>query len=330
MNTAPLSDQLSLLRQPETYFPVRFGIDTAGSDTAVVLGQNAQGIAASSVAIGSGAYVLTSTGGVAIGNLAGMEQSIYGISLGYIAYIQGSDNGVAIGSNSTVYNSPRSVSIGYQADVQESISSISIGNNARMIGTNRAIVLNATDAALTAQTSDSLYIAPIRQVNGDPNTRLYYNPVSKEITYGTDTYEAAYGMARKLSSSSVYTITLTSATPFVVDPTDVVFTGSAGVTYGAGQFTVSRSALYTVQFRMTTLGDYTLLTPYPTAQFAAYVNGAITPIVQTVVAHYGGYMCETFGTLPLNAGDVIDIRCDGSSLPDNLLNIGDWIFTIRA
>ncbi len=134
----------------------------------------------------------------------------------------------------------------------------------------------------------------------DSNINGYFVTYSNGTTGPITGTEAAYGMARKLSSSAVYTITL-SGTPFIVDPTDTVFTGSTGVTYVAGQFTVTRPALYTVQFRMTTLVDYTLLTPYPTAQFAAYVNGAITPIIQTVVAHYGGYMCETFGTLPLNA-----------------------------
>ena len=115
------------------------------------------------------------------------------------------NSNVTIGSMAGEGSSPstgqsNSVAIGVRAGYQtQQNNNIAIGtntgyllqgSNAIAIGTNagvtnqiaNSIILNATGLSLDASVNSGLYVAPIR--NATTLSSLYYNPTTKEITYG--------------------------------------------------------------------------------------------------------------------------------------------------
>ena len=122
------------------------------------------------VAIGTGAgYLNQFASAVAIGENAGQAtQGNNAIAIGIAAAYQNQkDNSIAIGRQAGQYNqSEKAVAIGYQAgQYDQAASSIIISANGE---------LNST--------TTGFFVDPVRNVSS--NNVLYYNPTTKEITFG--------------------------------------------------------------------------------------------------------------------------------------------------
>lgn len=146
--------------------------------------------------------------GIALGYNAGNNsQGPYAVSIGYNtgSTSQGA-NTIAIGNSCCAGNQgDNAIALGYYAASQnQGTSAIAIGStagqtsqgvNAIAIGAgagaaNQAagsIVINATGSALNNTTVGSCVIAPIRNVNGTSGSYLFYNSVTAELTWGTET-----------------------------------------------------------------------------------------------------------------------------------------------
>lgn len=61
---------------------------------------------------------------------------------------------------------------------------VSIGNVSEKSQHDQTIVVNATQDVLNTLTKNAFYVNPIRNVNGSSNITLFYNPETKEVTYG--------------------------------------------------------------------------------------------------------------------------------------------------
>ena len=183
---------------------------TNQSDFAVALGYQAglSGQGTTAIAIGrDAAKERQSPFSIAIGSAAGeLFQGPDSIAIGYTAGKQDqSSASIAIGSIAGEYSQgAQSIAIGYTAgQFSQSLTSIAIGSgagqtsqgeNAIAIGKyagydsqrGNSILLNATGADFvnTAyRTTSGFYVAPVRLATTTLST-LYYDPSSKEITYG--------------------------------------------------------------------------------------------------------------------------------------------------
>jgi hypothetical protein len=117
---------------------------------------------------------------------------------------QGS-NAIAIGANAGISNQGTSaIAIGYNAGYKDqSNNAIAIGYNAGRTSQHaNSIIINATGNDLSSNTTNSLYIAPIRNTN-DITQSLYYNPTTKEITYG-DISDANLNNYWTLTGNNIY------------------------------------------------------------------------------------------------------------------------------
>lgn len=141
---------------------------------------------------------------IALGYEAGnVQQGAYGIAMGYqAAEAYQLDHAVAVGVQAGQLNQRTgSVALGLQAgQYNQQMYAVAIGTGAARTGqgtyavaigyhagqTNqpsKSIVLNATGAALgTVTQTDAMYLAPVRGATG--SNVLYYDPTSKEVTYG--------------------------------------------------------------------------------------------------------------------------------------------------
>ena len=109
------------------------------------------------------------------------------IYIGYNAAITNQKSlAIAIGANSGFTNQgTAAIAIGaYAGYKDQSGNAIAIGNNAGKTAQHaNSIIINATGNDLSSNITNSLYIAPIRSTSGITQS-LYYNPTTKEITYG--------------------------------------------------------------------------------------------------------------------------------------------------
>jgi hypothetical protein len=168
-------------------------INTNGSSgpAAIAIGQNAStGSGTNSIALGTSSSA-TGNDDIAIGHSAG-----------------GTGNGnVSIGYNAGGTGNSK-ISIGYNAGIGHTGNdTIIIGATSSSTG-NSVIVLNATGSALTPinSQSNSFYVAPIRSSNS-PSNILYYNTITKEVTYGTITGGGGGGGVTKIIAGTNITIT---------------------------------------------------------------------------------------------------------------------------
>jgi hypothetical protein len=130
----------------------------------------------SNVAIGANAREVSSEDGgvsnaIAIGSRAGYQgQETSAIAIGAAAGIQGQKN--------------EAIAIGAEAgSSQQGCNSIAIGANAGVNSQiSNSIILNAMGTTLDASVNSGFYVAPIRNLT--TLSSLYYNPSTKEITYG--------------------------------------------------------------------------------------------------------------------------------------------------
>jgi hypothetical protein len=108
----------------------------------------------------------------------------------YIGFNSGITNqktlAISIGANSGFTNQgTAAIAIGaYAGYKDQSSNAIAIGNNAGKTSQHsNSIIINATGNDLSSNITNSLYIAPIRNTSGITQS-LYYNPTTKEVTYG--------------------------------------------------------------------------------------------------------------------------------------------------
>lgn len=157
-----------------------------------------------SVAIGRNAgSIIQGTQSVAIGDNAGqISQKQYSVAVGVNSgvYDQGS-NSVAIGNSAGKFTqSDVAIAIGNTAgELSQGVGAVAIGDQAGQlsqgdyaiaIGSNagknnqpaNTIILNATSISFDTLVSDATYITPIRALK--TTSTLYYDPDTKEITYG--------------------------------------------------------------------------------------------------------------------------------------------------
>lgn len=145
---------INLLRKPSTYYPTQFGNgicvnnNSCPDKDAIILGNHLD-------ATGPNNNIHT----IAIGNYSGqMSQGTGSIAIGkYAGYNQQGSDCIAIGNNSGRTNQ----------------------------ATN-SIVINASGLTLDNSISHSCIISPLRNINGTSTSRMYYNPSTSELTYGTD------------------------------------------------------------------------------------------------------------------------------------------------
>ena len=157
----------------------------AGNDTqrqgSVAIGYQAGNVyqSSNSVAIGAGAGNDTQRqDSVAIGRFAGE--------------VYQSSNSVAIGHQAgNVYQSSNSVAIGYHAGfVNQGQYSIALGYSAgRYNQQQNSIIINASGQELNSSNS-GLYIDPVRDDIANTSNIVFYNVLSKELTYAKSPYLA--------------------------------------------------------------------------------------------------------------------------------------------
>ena len=138
------------------------------------------------------AAISSGTGSLAVGVGAGLNNlGDSTTSIGYLTCNTGSGNGAT--------------ALGHQAGYENlGQHSLALGQYASYVGSSIAnsIVINATGAPLNPITPSSLYIAPIRNVDDTTSKLLSYDPVTKEITYGSFTNVAqlqVVGMASTIA-----------------------------------------------------------------------------------------------------------------------------------
>lgn len=154
-DTLTINETISLLRQPNTYYPTQFGKGimtgpNTAHPTSIILGNHSDATGAPnsaeytiSLGVNSGQYN-QQTGAIAIGKLAGYSsQGIYSISIGDSAGVLS------------------------QAD--------------------NSIIINASGIQLDNPTPNSCIIKPIRNANGSSSTQLFYDSTTSELFWGTVT-----------------------------------------------------------------------------------------------------------------------------------------------
>lgn len=129
---------------------------------------------------------------VAIGDLAGARnQGSFSVAIGLGAgQINQSTNSVAVGDSSAIFNQgPYSVAIGKLAGrTRQGFNSIAIGYQSGYSDqANNSIILSAT-GELNSNTQ-GFFVDPIRSLS--TGNVLYYNPLTKEISYGNLSYTPA-------------------------------------------------------------------------------------------------------------------------------------------
>jgi hypothetical protein len=161
----------------------------AGSDAqnydAVAIGSSAGGG-------GSGYYSPQGQEAVAVGSGAGMQsQGIYTVAVGSSAggNLQ-STWGVAVGhlAGETIQGIG-AVAFGASAGyIGQGAYAVAIGNKAGVTNQgNNSIIINATGNVLNQTTANTFTVAPIRTDSGNTAQALYYNTLTKEITYANVT-----------------------------------------------------------------------------------------------------------------------------------------------
>ena len=199
---------ISLLRQPNTFYPTFFGTGIGTDSTripdqdAVVLGNHndATGPNNANYAVAIGYYsgqLNQSSGAIAIGYQSGYNtQGIDAVAIGDQAgYATQGSGAIAIGQMAGNLNQGTSaIAIGEQAGfTDQGSNSIAIGNMAGYSGqASNSIVISAAGSAINNTTPSSCVVYPIRNVNGTASNRLYWDPLTFEITYGTEPSSIRY------------------------------------------------------------------------------------------------------------------------------------------
>lgn len=173
-------------------------------------GHNTQGTNSIGIGYYSGSEFQSSEA-ISIGSYSGYENQGYNsVAIGYYSgYKNQSSGSIGIGNMAGSYNQlSNAIAIGYQSGYTgqgtntvaigtlcgttgQANNSIGIGYRANPRGQN-SIIINASDTDMTRTGTGAFYINPIRQANGTPGIRLYYQQPSNEITWGTDSSSIKY------------------------------------------------------------------------------------------------------------------------------------------
>jgi hypothetical protein len=192
-NAIDINEAIDLFRQPYIFYPTCFGtgigrdINSTPEQDAIVLGNH--------------------------NDATGPNNENYTIAIGYQSgQINQGENAIAIGKNSGYYNqytnsiaigkesgynyqNTGSIAIGYQAGYTGlGQYSIAIGYGAGMTGqaANSIVISAGGPTVINNTTANSTVIYPIRNVNGTSSTRLFWDPSTYEVTYGSDASSIRY------------------------------------------------------------------------------------------------------------------------------------------
>jgi hypothetical protein len=219
-----LEQTIDLLRQPYTFYPTFFGTgigsspDTTPAQDAVVLGNHNDltGPNNANYAVAIGYYsgqMNQQSNAIAIGKTSGYNfQGTGSIAIGDGAgYTSQGMNSIALGVDSgSIHQQTSSVSIGYQAGLNtqgtgcvalgsfagytgQGQYSIAIGHQAGLIEqASDSIVLSAGEIPINNTIPNSCVVYPIRNVNGTASNRVYWDPTTYEMTYGTEPSSIRY------------------------------------------------------------------------------------------------------------------------------------------
>ena len=92
------------------------------------------------------------------------------------------NNSIAIGNQAgQMYQGANAVALGYRAGTQYQAAN--------------SIIINATGVELDSNSANSFYVAPVRNDPGNVTLSLFYNTVTKEVTYATTSTGPTYGNA---------------------------------------------------------------------------------------------------------------------------------------
>jgi hypothetical protein len=157
----------------------------------LLIGNNAGNSNQGAYSIAIGRESSTTSQGVdslSIGSFSGnTSQGNNAIALGYYAgYNQQGNSSIAIGQGvGLTTQGTNSIAIGQGAGAtNQGAYSIAIGKNSGQTNQpSQSIIINASSSTGLDASTDGLFINPIRDMTG-PNS-LFYNPISKEITYST-------------------------------------------------------------------------------------------------------------------------------------------------
>lgn len=158
--------------------------------TAVAIGANAgndtQQNSAIAIGVDAGNFEQQQDS-VAIGNSAGKtNQNSYCVAIGYYAgEAAQAEKSIAVGQGAgQSYQGSYAIAMGYRAGYTgQGNNAIAIGRDAGLSYQHaNSIIINSSSTALESDGPDRMFAAPIRNT-GTANP-LYYNPSSKEITYG--------------------------------------------------------------------------------------------------------------------------------------------------
>lgn len=217
----------------------------------------------SAIAIGTQAGVRYQRNlALAVGDHAGFSnQGQRAIALGYNAgqSNQGSDS-ISLGSYAGGSNQGQyAIALGSNAGtIDQGQNAIAIGSLAGYeLQSTNTIVLNATGSALNTISSNSFYVAPIRYDPTATLSTLFYNDITREITYGPGTGGGAISSNLGLSNLSLVD-TLSTASTF----TDFI---SAGQLYASS--IVVQSAVIVGSNTLTVYGQTFMSSVTLTGQF---------------------------------------------------------------
>lgn len=193
------------------------------ADVAVAIGYDAGAIEQSECAIALGfraGMSYQNTQAIAIGMYAGsQDQDQFAVSIGSGAgFFEQSSQAIAIGMQSGSTNQGyNTVAIGSQSgEERQGAHSIAVGAFAGNLDQHaNSIILNATGTYLNSTATGACYIAPMRNVTS--GNVLYYDPSSKEVSYGAVTSGSGGGIAKTFFMdfySATYSATLSTATSY--------------------------------------------------------------------------------------------------------------------
>jgi len=274
------------------------------SETKIALGENAGSITQGNNATAVGwlaGYNNQGTAAVAFGREAGeINQGQYAVAVGPGAGYtgQGAD-AIAIGNNAGA--------------TSQGASAVAIGSLAGQTSQSaNSIVINASGVALDGAAA-GFYVAPIREVTG-PQT-LYYNPTSKEITWGP----VPAGGISGVSGNFEFSVAGDDSTMRTIFSGETLrFAGAVGITTttdGEGKVTITGPTLATVA----TTGAYSSLSGLPTIP-AAYSVTSIDALSDV----------DTTTSAPTNGQTLVWSSASSKWLPGTISGGGGGTLAARA
>jgi hypothetical protein len=270
------------------------------SEEKIALGNSAGATNQGDLAIAIGKYsgeINQAQRAVAVGfNAGNTNQGLYGVAIGEAGFSNQGARAIAIGSLAGATN--------------QGANAIAIGHNAGNVSqAANSIVLNASGSVLNGSAA-GFYVNPIRELSG-PQV-LYYNPTSKEVSWGPVPSGGTGG------SGSYYEFSVAgddSTMRTIFSGETLRFAGASGITTttdAEGKVTITGPTLATVA----TSGSYADLTSKPTTMASrSSVNGTTASIANAATGNvditgFKGYLLYKIQT---SAAAWVRIYTDNTS-----------------